>query len=41
MPILRKFPAPMTVNAFTYMFGYIEVGLVGAVWEGIILFTGR
>ncbi|KAH9571238.1 hypothetical protein CY35_02G084400 [Sphagnum magellanicum] len=38
MPILRKFPAPMTVNAFTYMFGFIQVGLVGAVWEGNIKF---
>ncbi len=38
MPILRKFPAPMTVNAFTYMFGFIQVGLVGAVWEGNLKF---
>ncbi|KAH9571236.1 hypothetical protein CY35_02G084300 [Sphagnum magellanicum] len=38
MPILRKFAAPMTVNAFTYMFGFIQVGLVGAVWEGNIKF---
>ncbi|CAK9199403.1 unnamed protein product [Sphagnum troendelagicum] len=38
MPILRKFPAPMTVNAFTYVFGFIQVGLVGAVWEGNLKF---
>ncbi len=38
MPMLRKFPAPMTVNAFTYMFGFIQVGLVGAVWEGNLKF---
>ncbi|CAK9215821.1 unnamed protein product [Sphagnum troendelagicum] len=38
MPILQKFPAPMTVNAFTYMFGFIQVGLVGAVWEGNLKF---
>jgi hypothetical protein len=28
----------MTVNAFTYMFGFIQVGLVGAVWEGNLKF---
>ncbi|KAH9571799.1 hypothetical protein CY35_02G112200, partial [Sphagnum magellanicum] len=38
MPILQKFPAPMTVNAFTYMFGFIQVSLVGAVWEGNLKF---
>ncbi|CAK9215836.1 unnamed protein product [Sphagnum troendelagicum] len=38
MPMLRKFPAPMTVNAFTYLFGSIQVGLVGAVWEGNLKF---
>jgi len=38
MPIVQKFPAPMTVNAFTYMFGFIQVGLVGAVWEGNLKF---
>jgi drug/metabolite transporter (DMT)-like permease len=38
MPILQKYPAPMTVNAFTYMFGFIQVGLLGAVWEGNLKF---
>jgi len=38
MPMLRKFPAPMTGNAFTYLFGSIQVGLVGAVWEGNLKF---
>ncbi|CAM6007749.1 unnamed protein product [Sphagnum balticum] len=38
MPIMQKFPAPMTVNAFTSMFGFIQVGLVGAVWEGNLKF---
>ncbi len=28
----------MTVNAFTYVFGFIQVGLVGAVWEGNLKF---
>ncbi len=28
----------MTVNTFTYVFGFIQVGLVGAVWEGNLKF---
>jgi hypothetical protein len=32
---LKIFPAPLTVTVYTYLFGVIQVGILGAVFEGM------
>lgn len=36
---LKIFPAPLTVTVYTYLFGVIQVGILGAVFEGMPNFS--
>jgi hypothetical protein len=36
---LKIFPAPLTVTVYTYLFGVIQVGILGAVFEGMPSFA--